>query len=132
VNDEILELERRYVDAWVRIDEEMIRELTTDDATWINAAGRLEGLDGSLDIARSRGALTVSEEAELAVRVHGDTAIVTGVWDVAAGERRGRLRFTRVWVRADNGRWRMAAWHGSDVRATAPGQQPGAAASRGA
>ena len=60
------------------------------------------------------------------MRVYGDTAVVTGDWHVAKGERSGQLRITRVWVRGDDRRWRMAAWHGSAVGATAPERRPDA------
>ena len=52
----------------------------------------------------------------LEVRVYGNTAIVTGVWNISGTtsgeERSGRMRFTRVWVRR-NGQWLMASWQGT-------------------
>ena len=46
-DDELLELEHRYVDAWFRFDEALVRELTLPDATWINQSGRLADFEES-------------------------------------------------------------------------------------
>lgn len=57
---------------------------------------------------------------DLAVRVYGDSAVVTGVAH-STGERQGspftsRVRFTNLWV-LDDGEWRRAAFHDSPLPA---------------
>jgi ketosteroid isomerase-like protein len=56
---------------------------------------------------------------DLAVRIYGDTAVVTGrtvpKGRTAKGEpMRGRYRFLRVWVKRD-GRWQAAAFQGTRI-----------------
>jgi ketosteroid isomerase-like protein len=63
-------------------------------------------------------ALSRYENRDVEVRVHGATAIVTGV-NVSAGTRNGtpfarELRFTQVWVLAD-GDWKRVAFHDTEV-----------------
>jgi len=116
---EILALEARYVEAWRVVDVPFIEQATAADALWINDRGRVAGKDESLALYGSgRIRLESSEETDLAVRVYGDAAVVTGTWAIsgsAGGEARsGRLRFTRVWVR-DGREWRMASWQGTEI-----------------
>ena len=69
--------------------------------------------------------MTTYENSDLEVRLHGETAIVTGV-NVSAGTDSGRvfrrrLRFTQVWIQR-NGEWLRAAFH--DTAVDAPGTAP--------
>ena len=114
---EITQLEGQYVDAWKNLDEALIERTTAPDARWINNAGSIANKEESLALYRSgRIHLDTSQETDLEVRVYGNTAIVTGVWNISGTtsgeERSGRMRFTRVWVRR-NGQWLMASWQGT-------------------
>jgi ketosteroid isomerase-like protein len=116
---DIRELESRYVAAWLRFDEPFIERTTAPNATWINGTGRLANKTESLEIYRSgRIHLDSSEETDLAVRIYGDAAVVTGVWNIrgtlAGRQQSGRMRFTRVWVRTKDG-WQMASWQGTPL-----------------
>jgi len=58
---------------------------------------------------------------DIRIRVHGDTAIATGV-NTMKGTDRGRVmggqnRFTQVWVKGTDGSWRIAAFQLTPVAA---------------
>ena len=115
----ILQLETQYANAWLHLDSAFIESTTEADARWINSSGVIANLQQSLALYRSgRIVLSTSEETSLEVRIYGDTAVVTGIWNISGtvgGQpRSGRMRFTRVWVREGRD-WKMASWQGTNL-----------------
>ncbi|RVU18941.1 SgcJ/EcaC family oxidoreductase [Streptomyces antnestii] len=105
--------------AWGRHDAEAYGELFTQDATYVTFTGSLH--QGRQEITDSHRALftTFLKGTELADEVIGirfqgaDAAIVSGRGDTYKGERPRKLTKiqTYTFVREDDGKWRIAAFH---------------------
>lgn len=100
--------------AMVARDRPALERLLADDLTYTHSTGQVDSKAQFLDSLAS-GALVYRsiEPEEAAVRVYGETAVVTGR-AVMRIENRGQtlvlpVRFTSVYVRRD-GLWRLAAW----------------------
>lgn len=114
----LIALEARRNQALVANDMAALGELLAEDLTYVHASGKLDGKASLLaSIGRDYSYLE-SERGEIDVRVFGDTAVMTGpakfLLKLAAKPDPVTVpcNVTQVWVRAD-GKWRMAAYHGS-------------------
>lgn len=85
----------------------------TSDYARTTPQGRLERRDAALASWRSHGSTRPMQPTDLWVRVYGDAAVLTGVID-APDVGATRLRITKTFVR-QNGRWLLAALHGSVI-----------------
>jgi hypothetical protein len=117
--------ERRF-EAMVAGDAAALAELLADELTYAHSDGRVE-TRAELLASIASGALrylAIRSEGESVIRRYGgDTVgVITGAgrFRVRLGEREGEvsLRYTSVYVHRD-GRWQLAAWHSSAVRAPA-------------
>lgn len=91
-----------------------------DDLTYTHSTGRVDAKDAYLEPLRAgRTRYQRLEPSGIAVRLYGDTAVMTGrmlsVALVAGKESRNDLRFTSVWTLRD-GRWQMVAWHSTRLQ----------------
>jgi ketosteroid isomerase-like protein len=119
---ELVELEQRLAQAWVGRDRRFIEGLLAPDWSVTDPSGRMLTRQQVLEESFSSGdrridAMTVDD---LAVRMFGSTAVVTGRTR-ARGAYRGQtasvaLRFTDVFDRRD-GRWQVVASHGTLIAA---------------
>ncbi len=102
-------LEQRWLAASVAHDVATLRDLLADEFVDVSYQGTLRRkadlLGASAAPAKTRQALS-----ELAVRLYGDAAVVTGVNTVTAddGSFTVRLRFTDVFAK-QSGRWRAVS-----------------------
>jgi uncharacterized protein (TIGR02246 family) len=120
VSSELVELEQRLAQAWIKGDREFIEALLSPDWTVTDPSGqvltRQRVLDETFGTADRRiVSMTVDD---LEVRSLGEVAIVTGRTR-ATGSYRGEeasvaLRFTDVFHYRD-GRWRVVASQGTAV-----------------
>jgi hypothetical protein len=78
------------------------------------AQGRLESREEALASWRAQKTLNPAQPGELWVRVYGDAAVLTRVVGGADSTAAG-TRITKTFVR-QQGRWLLAALHGSDIR----------------
>ena len=106
-----LELEMSRLLMAGRIDE-YATHLTADYAR-TTRQGKLERRDAALASWRSRGAAGPMHPTDLWVRVYGDAAVLTGTVPGGDSSRPG-IRITKTFVR-QQGRWLLAALHGSDI-----------------
>ena len=118
---EIRALEAELNDAIVRADLEFFGRVFADDFTHTNHAGafrtKAQWLANHKPGAKSPYDRFDSED--LAVRIYGETAVVTGRSTPQGKDSKGRaitgrFRFTRVWVRRD-GRWQVVAFQGTRI-----------------
>ncbi|KAF1714969.1 hypothetical protein CSC74_15160 [Pseudoxanthomonas yeongjuensis] len=100
-------------------DVEGLERLLGDDWLLTHSDGRVQDKAGYLKelSSRTRANQAIGNQ-DVEVRLHGDTAVVTGT-SVQAGTSNGqpwsgRFRFTRTWIRRD-GEWRMLASHSSRI-----------------
>jgi ketosteroid isomerase-like protein len=124
---EVLAAVEAFAEAFRLADADRLAGMLAPGYLHTNTGGGLVERDAWLEYVRSRRleldsgalALTLYENRDLDVRLHGDSlAIVTGV-NLSAGTRDGSpfelvLRFTQVWVRTPDG-WRRAAFHDTAV-----------------
>ena len=100
-------------------DVEGLRSLLDDDWLLTHSDGRVQDKTGYLsELAAGQRANQAIANHDVQVRLHGETAVVTGT-SVQSGTRdgqpwSGRFRFTRVWVQQAHG-WRMLASHSSRI-----------------
>ncbi|MGW4486327.1 nuclear transport factor 2 family protein [Amycolatopsis sp. NPDC004368] len=119
--EEITDWGARWVAAETAGDVETLGALATEDFELVGPLGFV--LDRAQWLNRYGPGGLVTHELdwrEVAVREHGDTAIVVGVHDQKASHQGnavdGRFRSTHVLVRED-GRWRVAGMHLSPIGA---------------
>ena len=102
-------------------DVEGLERLLRDDWVLTHSDGRVQD---KADYLRELSSRTRANQAignqEVEIRLHGDTAVVTGT-SVQSGTSNGqpwsgRFRFTRTWIRRE-GEWRMIASHSSRIAA---------------
>ncbi len=117
---EIVVLEQRLVEAWVKRDREFIDQLLASDWSVIDQAGRIIAKQQLLDEAFNSADRRIDEMTvdEVKVRVLGDAAVATGRTR-ATGSYRGQrgtavLRFTDV-LHYRDGRWQIVASHGTTL-----------------
>lgn len=106
-----LEMEMTRLLAAGRVDE-YATHLTSDYAR-TTRQGRLERRDAALASWRARGPTGPAHPVDLWVRVYGDAAVLTGAVAGADTSAPG-IRITKTFVR-QQGEWRLAALHGSDI-----------------
>lgn len=117
--EELLETDAAWNSLRLEPDVEGLRSLLDDDWLLTHSDGRVQDKAGYLaELAAGQRANQAIANHDVQVRLHGGTAVVTGT-SVQSGTRdgqpwSGRFRFTRVWVRQEEG-WRMLASHSSRI-----------------
>ena len=94
---------------------DLLASLLDEDFVITFENGTLYGKTGYISFsATSTIKVDVAEMSEMKVRMHGNTAIVTGLYHERGKDKDGaydyRDRFTDVWMNA-GGRWRLIASH---------------------
>jgi ketosteroid isomerase-like protein len=113
--DKVLALEKKWTESYKHRDVSILSSLLADDFIITIEDGSTYGKVGYIShSADSSVHVEVAELSELKVRMHGDTAIVTGAYH-ETGESKGkhyeyRDRLTDVWMKRD-GKWRVIASH---------------------
>jgi ketosteroid isomerase-like protein len=115
---ELIALEHRRNAALVANDMALLGTMLTDDLTYVHASGKLDTKATLLaSIGRDYSYLE-SERGELALRVFGDTAVMTGPakFLLKVSSKPDPItvpcNVTQVWVK-QGGAWKLAAYHGS-------------------
>jgi ketosteroid isomerase-like protein len=110
MEEELLKVEKGFVDAIAKNDLEAIERFVTDDWIIINADGGIIDRERFLEVIKS-GTLTheMMESEDMRVRVYGDSAVVSALTR-SKGKFMGQEfttheRSTDVFVKRD-GRWR--------------------------
>jgi ketosteroid isomerase-like protein len=116
---EVLAADARRFAAMVQGDLAALENLLTEDLTYTHSSGKVETRTEILESLRSgRLRYLAAEPSESAVRLHGETAIVTGRADLRVSAQGGELtlpvRFTEVWVKS-SGVWKLAAWQSTRI-----------------
>ena len=119
--DGVRQAEAARLRALVSADYEALEPLLGDDLTYTHSTAKVDDKKAYLEpLLSGRTRYTSLDPAGVAVRVFGDTAVVTGelrsVALVAQQESRTHMRFTAVWVRRES-RWQMVAWQSTRLPA---------------
>lgn len=110
----ILELEKKWTDAYKQHDISTMTSLLAEDVIVTVEDGRTFGRIGYIShTADSSVEVELAAESDLKVRMHGNVAVVTGAYH-ETGNAKGkryeyRDRFTDTWMKNNNGQWQLIA-----------------------
>lgn len=118
---EIDQLEEVWRNAILKVDIPAMSALLADDYMAITPNGTLQTKDEALANLRSGATrITAFEVSDRRVRFYGTTALVTSRAEVsganAKGDFSGTFRYTRVYVRNAQGKWKVVSFEASRVR----------------
>ena len=108
-------LDFKLTEAYKQRKFDLLASLLDEDFVITFEDGNIFGKTGYISFsATSTIHLDVAEMTDVKVRMHGNTAILTGVYHEKGKDKGGpydyRDRFTDVWMKA-NGKWRLIASH---------------------
>jgi hypothetical protein len=104
--------------AWARSDVATLDRLLAERYTYADALGRVQRRAAWLaDAGKPRNVAITC--ANLAVRVHGRVAVVTGSDVITSPESAELRRFTQVWIKRDAS-WLRAAFRSAPLSSAAP------------
>jgi len=108
-------LDFKLTEAYKERQFELLASLLDDEFVITFEDGNIYGKTGYISFsATSTIKVEVAEMTDVKVRVHGSTAILTGVYHEKGKDKGGpydyRDRFTDVWLRS-GGKWRLIASH---------------------
>ena len=117
----VLQTERDLATAYLESDADAIAPGVMEDYTLINSTGKINRRADYIGEARKNDPkYEIFENYDMKVRVHGDTAVVTGkthTKGVSGGKPFDfQFQFTDTFVK-DGGRWRLLAGHVSKLSA---------------
>lgn len=118
---EIFGLENAWREALLKSDTNAMGALLADDYMAITASGMLQTKQEVLANLRTRRVqITTLELSDRKVRFYGKTAVVTSIAEVkgsnAEGDVSGRFRYTRVYVRDAQDKWKIVSFESSKIR----------------
>lgn len=116
---EILAADARRFEAMIRVDAAALDGLLADDLTYSHSNGLFETKAQFLESLKAGKIRYLSvQPSDVAVRLYGETAVVTGRAEIKANmggqELVLPLRFTEVWVKSGGG-WKLAAWQSTRI-----------------
>jgi uncharacterized protein (TIGR02246 family) len=121
---EIDQLEETWKDALVHRNASAMEALLADDYIAITPNGTLQSKDQTLANMRAGSVQIKSiEVSDRKVRFYGQTALVTSRAEVTGstasdGNLSGSYRYTRVYVRNDQGKWKIVSFEANRIRNT--------------
>jgi len=115
----VLQAEREICDAYLKGDVDAISRNVMEDYSVTNSRGEITGRAQDIDDAKKRDPkYEIFENHDMKVRVHGDTAVVTGrtrLQGISGGKPfDSEIQFTDTLIK-DGGRWRLLAVHASNL-----------------
>ena len=121
VANAVLQTERDLATAYLKSDADGIAQGVMEDYTLTNSMGKITTRADDIDEARKNDPkYEIFENYDMKVRLHGDTAVVTGkthTKGVSGGKPFDfQFQFTDTLVK-DGGRWRLLAGHVSKLPA---------------
>jgi ketosteroid isomerase-like protein len=111
---QVLEMERQAKEAALHNDTAFASRTLAEDYLAISPLGNVTTKDETIGVRREgKIHYDAIEISEMAVRVYGDTAVVTARTEVKGSDLgqdfSGPYRFTRVWIR-QNGEWKAVSY----------------------
>jgi ketosteroid isomerase-like protein len=118
---EIDQLEQVWKDAVMKRDASAMERLLADDYIAITGNGTLQSKEQTLANLRSGAVQFKSLEfSDRKVRFYGQTALVTSRAEVTGsnqeGDFSGSYRYTRVYIRNEQGKWLIVSFEASRIR----------------
>ena len=116
----LLRLEHTWLRAAQSRDIDALRRILSDDYVDINYAGILRDKADALRAPNVTSRKTTQTLSQERVRIHGSTAVVTGLGTLIAAGHRYQWRFTDVFL-ADHGAWRAVSSQETPVQKSSGG-----------
>jgi ketosteroid isomerase-like protein len=121
IRHEIDHLEEAWREALLKQDSAAMAVLLDNDYMAITAYGTLQTKDQTLaNLRAGRMHFTALDISDRKVRFYGKTALVTSQAEVkgttADGDISGSYRYTRVYVRDAQGKWKVVSFEASKIR----------------
>jgi ketosteroid isomerase-like protein len=113
VDQTLMDLERQWVKAALASKGEALAPLLATDFVSVQSDGTMQ-TKAEYVAMTNKGKWQVSEVSDMKVQVHGDSAVVTGVWTGKGTDGTGRAfdgkeRFADTWVKMPDGKWQCVA-----------------------
>jgi ketosteroid isomerase-like protein len=113
VQQTLMDLERQWVKAALASKGEALAPLLATDFVSVQSDGKMQTKPEYVAMT-NKGKWQVSEVSDMKVQVHGDSAVVTGVWtgkgtDGTGKTFDGKERFADTWVKMSDGKWQCVA-----------------------
>ena len=113
VEKTLMDLEHQWVKAALASKGEALAPLLAGDFVSVQSDGTMQTKAAYVAMT-TKGKWQVSEVSDMKVQVHGDSAVVTGVWtgkgtDGTGKAFDGKERFADTWVKMPDGKWQCVA-----------------------
>ena len=118
---EIDEMEEAWRAAMLKGNSAALDALLADDYTAITAKGAIQTKEQALNNLRSGALALISLNiSDRKVRIYGSTAVVTSLAELTGSRNdqdvTGRYRYTRVYVRNQQGLWKIVSFEASRIQ----------------
>ena len=120
VEKALLDLERQWVKASSAGDGDALAPLLASDFVSVQSDGTMQ--TKAVYVANARkGKWQVNDVSDMKVQVHGDSAVVIGIWtgkgtDGTGKAFDGRERFVDTWMKMPDGKWQCVASAGISMK----------------
>ncbi len=113
VEQALMDLERQWVKAALASKGEALAPLLATDFVSVQSDGTMQ-TKAEYVAMTGKSKWQSNEVSDMKVQVHGDSAVVTGVWTAKGTDGTGRAfdgkeRFADTWVKMPDGKWQCVA-----------------------
>jgi ketosteroid isomerase-like protein len=113
IDKTLMDLEGQWVKAALASKGEALAPLLAGDFVSVQSDGRTE-TKAEYVAMTNKGKWQVSEVSDMKVQVHGNAAVVTGMWTGKGTDGMGKAvdakeRFADTWVKMPDGKWQCVA-----------------------
>jgi len=108
---EVEKMERMWLSAIAEGDRTSYDNLLAEDFIWTFVSGRVIDREQTIEAI---GPVAITESDKL-IRVHQDSAVVTGIASLEVQGRPLTERFVRVWTRGPNDQWQLTYFQATEI-----------------
>jgi ketosteroid isomerase-like protein len=120
VDQTLMDLERQWVKAALASKGEALAPLLATNFVSVQSDGTMQ-TKAEYVAMTNKGKWQVSEVSDMKVQVHGNAAVVTGMWTGKGTDGMGKAvdakeRFADTWVKMPDGKWQCVASAGITIK----------------
>ena len=104
-------MERMWLSAIAKGDRTSYDYLLTEDFTWTFVSGRVIDREQTIEAI---GPVAITESDKL-IRVHRNSAVVTGIASLEVQGKPLTERFVRVWTKGSNDQWQLTYFQATEI-----------------
>ena len=114
VEKAVMDLEQQWVKAQLAGNSEALAALLAESFVSIQSDGTLQTKAVYVANTTGKAKWQVNAVSDMKVQVHGDSAVVTGIWtgkgtDAGGKAIDGKERYADTWVKMPDGKWQCVA-----------------------